>query len=102
MQILHAITKTESGYAIKVWEPAEVTQDRVRPCLWEINFNASTADECGLVLEQISLLHKYPSKNSPKVPFPTQELTIINLGRNCSEAMESEDCPTQCLYVHNA
>ena len=44
MPILHVITKTASGYALRVWEPAETTADRVRPFLWEINLNAASVD----------------------------------------------------------
>jgi hypothetical protein len=97
MQILHAITKTESGYTLKVWEPAEITIDRVRPFLWEINFNAATPDGFGFILEQINLLHQYQNENLKLVPFFSQNLTQLNLSQSFNEAMESDECITHGL-----
>lgn len=89
MPILHTITKTESGYALRVWEPAETTKDRVRPCLWEINLNAGTIDEFGVVLEQINRLHQYQSQKlevvPSRMPLPSQDLTKIDFGKSKSE-----------------
>jgi hypothetical protein len=91
MPILHSITKTKSGYALRVWEPAETTKDRVRPCLWEINLNAPTIDEFGVVLEQINLLHEYQSQKLEVVPslmpLPSQDLTKIDLRKSKSESL---------------
>jgi hypothetical protein len=87
MQILHTITKTESGYTIKVWEPAETTQDRVRPFLWEMNLDAATADECGLVLEQINLLYQDQSKKQEMASVSSQDLAKVDCGNNFSEAI---------------
>jgi hypothetical protein len=97
MQILHAITKTDSGYTLKVWEPAELTQDRVRPFLWEINLSAATAEAFELVLEQINVLHKSHSENPEIVPSPSPDLTKIDLGRGFGEVLESGECTTQWL-----
>lgn len=97
MQILHAITKTDSGYTLKVWEPAELTKDRVRPFLWEINLSAATADAFELVLEQINLLHKSQIENPQMVPLSSQDLTKTDFGRRFGEAMASGECTTQWL-----
>jgi hypothetical protein len=94
MPILHVITKTESGYALRVWEPAETTVDRVRPFLWEINLNAASADEFGLILEQLDLLHKCEDRKLEIVPLSSQDLTKIKLSESFSEAIESDDCIT--------
>lgn len=87
MQILHTITKTESGYTIKVWEPAETTKDRVRPFLWEMNLDAATADDCGLVLEQINLLYQDQSKSQKMASVSSQDLAKVDCGNNFSEAI---------------
>src|SRR3712207_3562805 len=94
MPILHVITKTESGYALRVWEPAETTIDRVRPFLWEINLNAASANEFGLILEQLDLLHKCEDRKLEIVPLSSQDLTEINFCDSWSEANESDDCIT--------
>ncbi len=101
MQILHAITKTESGYTLKVWEPAEITTNRVRPFLWEINFNAPTPDGFGFILEQINLLHQYQKDNLKIAPFFSQDLTQINFGQSFSAVMESDEAITQGLCANN-
>ncbi len=97
MQILHAITKTESGYTLKVWEPAELTKDRVRPFLWEINLSATSADEFPLVFEQINLLHQSHSQKAEMIPLSSQDVTQINFGRGFGEAITRGECTTQCL-----
>jgi hypothetical protein len=97
MQILHAITKTASGYTLKVWEPAQITKDRVRPFLWEINLTAATTDEFELVLEQINLLHKNHSENPEMLPLSSQALTKIDLGKGFGEVLRSGEGTTQCL-----
>jgi hypothetical protein len=97
MPILHVITKTESGYALRVWEPAETTADRVRPFLWEINLNAASTDEFGLILEQLDLLHQCEDQKLEMVPLSSQDLTKINFSESFSEALESDDCITYGL-----
>lgn len=97
MQILHAITQTESGYALKVWEPATITKDRVRPFLWEINLSAATTDEFELVLEQINLLHRSHPKTPGIIPLSSHGLNRIDLGNKLSESIESDECTTSCL-----
>jgi|GEM_PF-5425056 len=83
MQILHAITKTASGYTLKVWETAETTKDRVRPFLWEINLEAATTDEFKVVLEQIDLLHQCKSEKLEQVqrsvPLSNEDMTLPRL-----------------------
>lgn len=97
MQILHAITQTESGYTLKVWEPAAITKDRVRPFLWEINLSAATTDEFEFVLEQINLLHRYSSEMPELIPLSSQGLKKIEFGKNMRESIESDECTTSCL-----
>lgn len=99
MQILHAITKTESGYSLKIWEPAEITENRVRPFLWEINLNAETIDEFGIVLEQISLLHKQQREQPQLAPLISPEVTKIDLGKRFSAAIETDECITDFLCM---
>ena len=99
MQILHAITQTESGYTLKVWEPAVITKDRVRPFLWEINLSAATTDEFELVLEQINLLHRYHTETSGIIPLPSHGLNRIDLGKQLSASVESDECTTSCLSI---
>jgi hypothetical protein len=107
MPILHIITKTESGYALRVWEPAETTTDRVRPFLWEINLNATNADEFELILEQLDLLHKCEDEKLEILPLSSQDLTKINFSESFSEVVESDDCITyglsaQCLKARRS
>ncbi len=97
MQILHAITKTESGYSLKIWEPAEITQDRVRPFLWEINLNAETVDEFGIILEQISLLHKQQREQPQLTPLISQDVTKMDFGKRYGVAIETDECITDFL-----
>jgi hypothetical protein len=97
MQILHAITQTESGYTLKVWEPAAITKDRVRPFLWEINLSAATTDEFELVLEQINFLHRYHTKTPGIIPLSSHGLNRIDLDKQLSESLESDECTTSCL-----
>lgn len=97
MQILHAITQTESGYTLKVWEPAAVTKDRVRPFLWEMNLSAATTDEFEFVLEQINLLHTYHPETSRIIPLSSHGVNRIDLDKNLSESIESDECTTSCL-----
>ena len=97
MQILHAITKTNSGYNLKVWEPAELTKDRVRPFLWEINLSAATADGIELVLQQINLMHQLHSQNAQMVALSSPDVTQIDLGRGFGEGIGNGECTTQCL-----
>ena len=97
MQILHTITKTESGYILKIWEPAELTKDRVRPFLWELNLSAATTEEFDLVLEQINLLHQYHSEALTMIPLLSPNLTTIGFGQGADEAIGHGECTTCCL-----
>jgi hypothetical protein len=97
MQILHAITKSESGYTLKVWEPAQITKDRVRPFLWEINLTAATTEEFELVLEQINLLHENHSEKPEMLPLSSQPVTNIDFGKGFGEVLRSGEGTTQCL-----
>lgn len=97
MQILHAITQTESGYTLKVWEPAAITKDRVRPFLWEMNLSAATTDEFEFVLEQINLLHTYHTESPGIIPLSSHGVNRIDIGNPLSESMESAECTTSCL-----
>lgn len=97
MQILHAITKTESGYSLRIWEPAEITQDRVRPFLWEINLNAETIDEFGIVLEQINLLHRHQREQPQLAPLISRDVTKMDLGERYGLAIDTDECTTDFL-----
>ncbi|NEP18587.1 MAG: hypothetical protein F6J97_17070, partial [Leptolyngbya sp. SIO4C1] len=64
---------SENGYLLKIWEPASVSDDRLKPYFYMINYSAQSMSEAKAMLRQY-MLQNYSEVKTQTDPKTAQSL----------------------------